>query len=107
MPRYLFQGSYTAEGAKGLLAEGGSKRRAAIEEMVKGLGGRLEAFYFAYGETDAFVIVDLPDSASATAVSLTVAASGTARVRTTVLMTPEEVDQAAKKTVGYRPPGRK
>jgi uncharacterized protein with GYD domain len=69
------------------------------------MGGRLEAFYFAYGKTDAFVLVDLPDSASATAIALSVGASGAVRLRTTVLITPEEVDQAVKKTVQYRPPG--
>ncbi len=105
MPKYLFEASYTHEGAQGLLKDGGSKRRAAIEALAKGLGGRVEAFYFAYGDSDAFVIVDLPDSASATAVSLTVAASGAVRVKTIVLITPEEVDQAVKKTVGYQAPG--
>jgi uncharacterized protein with GYD domain len=107
MPKYLFEASYTAEGARGLIKDGGSKRRAAIEAMVKGLGGRLEALYFTYGDTDAIVIVDLPDSASATAASLTVGASGAARVKTVVLITPEEVDQAVKKTVQYRAPGSK
>lgn len=107
MPKYLFQGSYTIEGAKGLLKDGGSKRRAAIEEMIKGLGGKLETFYFAFGETDAFGIADVPDNVSATAVSLAIGASGAARVKTTVLVTPEEMDQAAKKTVQYRPPGHK
>jgi uncharacterized protein with GYD domain len=105
MPKYLFEGSYTVEGAKGLIKDGGSKRRAAIEALVRGLGGRVEAFYFSYGKNDAIVIVDLPDSASATAASLTVGASGAARVKTTVLITPEEVDQAVKKTAQYRAPG--
>jgi uncharacterized protein with GYD domain len=106
MPKYLFEASYTADGAKGLLKDGGSKRRAAVETLVKGLGGRLEAFYFAYGDADAFVIVDLPDSASATAVSLTVAASGAVRVKTIVLIAPEDVDLAARKTIPYRAPGK-
>jgi uncharacterized protein with GYD domain len=105
MPKYLFEASYTAEGAKGLIRDGGSKRRAAIEALTKELGGRVEAFYFAYGDADAFVIVDLPDSASATAVSLAVATSGAVRVKTIVLITPEEVDHAVKKTVHYRAPG--
>jgi uncharacterized protein with GYD domain len=105
MAKYLFEASYTAEGAKGLIRDGGSKRRSAVEALTKSMGGRLEVFYFAYGKTDAFVVVDLPDSASATAVALTVGASGAVRVRTTVLITPEEVDQAVKKTVQYRAPG--
>jgi len=106
MPKYLVQGSYTAEGTQGLLKDGGSKRRKAAEALTKSLGGRLEAFYFAFGETDAFAIVDVPDNVSAAAAALTIAASGAVRVRTTVLITPEEMDQAAKKTVSYRPPGR-
>ena len=81
MPKYLFEASYTEEGAKGLIRDGGSKRRAAVDAMAKGLGGRVEAFYFTYGDTDALVIIDLPDSASATAASLTVGASGAARGR--------------------------
>ena len=105
MPKYLIQASYTEEGAKGLLQEGGSGRRAAVEQLIRGLGGRLEAFYYAFGDSDVYLIADLPDNASAAAVSLAVAGSGAVRPRTTVLLTPEEIDQAAKKTVTYRPPG--
>ena len=107
MPKYLVQASYTLEGAKGLLKDGGSKRRAAVQEMLKGLGGAMEAFYYAFGESDAFVIADVPDNVTATAVALAVNASGAVRARTTVLITPEEVDQAIKKTVKYRAPGQK
>jgi uncharacterized protein with GYD domain len=106
MPKYLCVAKYSAEGVKGLMKEGGSGRRAAVEQAVKGLGGTLEAFYFAFGDDDAFVVVDVPDNASAAALSLAVGASGLASIRTTLLMTPEEVDQATKKTVGYRGPGR-
>jgi uncharacterized protein with GYD domain len=106
MAKYLIAGSYTVEGAKGLLKDGGTKRRAAIEAMVKGLGGRLEAFYFAFGDTDVYAIIDVPDPVTASALALTVAASGAAGVKTVVLVTPEEVDQAAKKTVQYRAPGK-
>lgn len=107
MPKYLVQASYTLEGAKGLLKDGGSKRRAAVQEMLKGLGGTMEAFYYAFGESDAFVIADVPDNVTATAMALAVNASGAVRARTTVLITPEEVDQAIKKTVKYRAPGQK
>lgn len=105
MPKYLIQASYTAEGVKGLLKDGGTQRRAAAEAALKGVGGRLEGFYFAFGETDVFAIADVPDNASAAAVALTVSASGAIHARTTVLMTPEEMDQAAKKMINYRPPG--
>ncbi len=98
--------NYVGEGVKGLLKEGGTGRRAAVEKLAASLGGSLEAFYYAFGETDAYVVVDLPDNASATATALTVAASGTVTVKTTVLMTPEEVDAATKKSPSYRPPGQ-
>ena len=106
MPKYLFQASYIGEGLKGLLTEGGSKRREKVEQTVKGKGGTLEAFYYAFGEDDVFAIVDLPDNVSTAAFALTVNASGAARVKTTVLLTPEEVDQATKKSIDYRPPGQ-
>lgn len=105
MPKYLFQASYTLDGARGLIKEGGSSRRAAIEKMVKDLGGRLEALYYAFGEADIILIVDLPDAASAAAISLSVCGAGGARLNTVVLMTPEEVDGAVKKTIHYRAPG--
>ena len=106
MPKYLIQASYTAEGIRGLMKDGGSKRRAAAESAVKGVGGKLEAFYFALGETDVYAVADVPDNASAAAISLAVSGSGAVNARTTVLMTPEEMDQATKKTINYAPPGR-
>ncbi len=105
MPKYMFEANYTAAGAKGILKEGGTGRRAAIEKGVQGLGGRLESFHFAFGGVDAFVIVDLPDNVTAAALALAVGQSGMASSRTVVLLTPEEVDAATKKTVAYRPPG--
>jgi uncharacterized protein with GYD domain len=106
MPKFLYQASYTGEGTKGLLKEGGSKRRAAVEEVMKALGGKVEAFYYAFGDPDVFLIADVPDQASAAALSLAVNASGAVHLKTTVLMTPEEMDAAAKKTVSYRAPGK-
>lgn len=106
MPKYLLQARYTAEGLKGLLKEGGSKRRAAVEEALKPLGGKVESFYYAFGESDVFVIVDMPDNTSATALLMATNSSGTVEVKTTVLITTEEVDEAVKKSVAYRPPGR-
>jgi uncharacterized protein with GYD domain len=105
MAKYLVQASYTSEGVKGLLKDGGSKRRAAIEEAVSRLGGRLEGFYFAFGETDVFVVVDGLDNTAAAAVALAVGSTGAVRQRTHVLLSPEEVDEACKKTVSYRAPG--
>jgi|SRR5215211_591537 len=106
MPKYLIRGSYSGEGLKGLLEEGGSKRRQAAEDSIKGLGGRLEAFYYAFGDDDFVVIADLPNNVDASALSLTANASGGVKSRITVLIAPEEVDQATKKTVEFRPPGK-
>lgn len=105
MAKYLWQVSYTTQGAQGLQKEGGSARRAAVQRLLEQAGGKLESFYFALGESDAYVIADLPDTRTATAVSLAVNAAGAAQLRTVVLMTPEEMDAAAKQTVDYRPPG--
>lgn len=106
MPKYMVQFNYTVDGVKGVLKEGGTSRRAVTEQLVKSMGGTMEAYYFAFGEGDGFVIADLPDSASMAAINLTVAASGAVATKTTVLITPEEVDAAVKKTPSYRPPGQ-
>jgi uncharacterized protein with GYD domain len=105
MPKFLIKASYSPEGARGLMKEGGSARRALVENILKGLGGKVEAFYFAYGEDDAYVITDVPDAASGLAVSLAVNASGAVRLKTIPLITPEEIDAASKKAVAYRAPG--
>ena len=106
MPKYLISASYSSDGVKGLLAEGGTKRRETIQKLVTGMGGSMESFYYAFGSDDAYVIVDLPDHATMTALSLGVEASGSiSNVNTTVLITPEEVDEATQKTVNYTPPG--
>ena len=106
MPKYLIEASYTSDGAKGLLKDGGSKRRQAAEQAVKNAGGRLEAFYFAFGDRDAYIIMDAPDHASVAATSVAINASGAVHTKTVVLLTPEEIDQAVKKNVNYTPPGR-
>jgi uncharacterized protein with GYD domain len=105
MAKYLLKADYSTDGVKGLKDKGGSSRRDAVAEMVKGLGGSLESFYFAFGESDAYVTVELPDNEAATAAALTVNATGAVSVSTVVLLTPEEVDTAAKQAVDYRPPG--
>jgi uncharacterized protein with GYD domain len=107
MPKFLVEASYTPEGLKGLLKDGGTGRRKAVEEAVKSLGGKLEAMYFAFGKHDVVTILDVPDNATAAAMALAVNASGGSVTRTTTLLTPEEVDQAIKKTVRYRAPGKR
>jgi uncharacterized protein with GYD domain len=104
--KYLLQANYVGEGIKGLLKEGGTSRRAAAEKAIKSLGGTVEAFYYAFGETDVYVIAELPDNVSMAALALTVSASGAVTAKTTVLMTPQEIDEAAKKTPSYRAPGQ-
>ena len=106
MPKYLLQVSYTSDGAKGLLKDGGSKRRAAAKTLVESLGGKLESLYYAFGATDVVAIADMPDNAAAAAASLTLASSGAVTSNITVLLTPEEVDQVVKKSGSYTPPGR-
>jgi len=106
MAKYLFEAHYTPEGAKGVAREGGSGRRAAVAKMTEGLGGKLETFYYAFGEVDAYVIVDVPDNITAAAIALAVNQGGGASVKTVVLISPEDMDKAGKKAVDYRPPGR-
>jgi uncharacterized protein with GYD domain len=106
MPKYMVHATYTAEGAKGILKSGGTARRKAVETLLASLGGKLEAFYFSFGPDDAIMIIDLPDQVAATAIALAVSASGTIRTRSTVLITPEEMDQAATKEIHFHPPGQ-
>ena len=105
MPKFLIQASYTLDGVKGVQSAGGTSRRDAVAQVAESVGGKLESFYFGFGDHDAYVIVDLPDNESAAAIALTVNAAGGATTKTAVLMTPEEIDAAAKRSVDYRPPG--
>ena len=105
MPKFLFEASYTLEGARGVQSAGGSSRRDAIAAVAESVGGKLESFYFAFGDPDAYVVVDLPDNESAAAVAIAVNTGGGATTKTVVLLTPEEIDAAAKRSVDYRPPG--
>ena len=107
MPKFLIKASYNPDGVRGLLKEGGSKRRAAVQKVVESMGGTLDAFYYAYGPDDAVIIADLPDANSGIALSLTVNATGAVRLSTTPLISPEEIDSATKKTVKYKAPGSK
>ncbi len=105
MAKYLLEANYTQAGVQGVLKEGGSGRRDAIGKLLADLGGTLEAFYFAFGDDDVYVIADVPDNTTAAAIALTVGAAGAATVKTVVLLTPEEIDAATKQSVAYRPPG--
>ena len=106
MPKYLIQGSYTSEGTKGVRKDGGSKRRQVAEALIKGVGGKLDCFYFTFGDTDFLGIADFPDNASAAAISLAINASGVTSLKTVPLLTAEEMDAAVKKEVAYRGPGQ-
>lgn len=106
MAKYMIMASYAAEGAAGVMKEGGTARREAVEKLVANLGGTVESFYFAFGDVDAFVVVDLPDNKTAAAVALTVSSSPALSVKSAVLMTPEEVDEAREISVEYRAPGQ-
>jgi len=106
MPKFLIEATYNVEGAKGLIKDGGSKRREAAKAAIESVGGKMESFYFAFGGTDAFVILDAPDNMSAAAASAAINASGSVQSQTVVLLTPEEMDEAVKKNVRYRAPGQ-
>jgi uncharacterized protein with GYD domain len=106
MTKYLIKASYNADGVKGLLKVGGINRKQAIDKMVNDLGGKLEAFYYAFGEHDVYAICSFPDLATAAAVALTINASGLVSITTTVLMDPEEIDKAKEISVEYRTPGK-
>ena len=105
MAKYLVKASYSVEGAKGVQSGGGVSRRDAVAKMAEGLGGRVESFYFAFGDTDAYVVLDLPDNTTAAAASIAVNTAGGASSEVVVLLTPEEIDAASKLSVDYRPPG--
>jgi uncharacterized protein with GYD domain len=105
MPKYLVEANYLSAGVKGLMKEGGTRRREAVDQLFESLGGRVEAFYFAFGDEDLFIIGDLPDNASAAALAMAINAAGVTTVKVTVLLTAEEVDEAVTKTGSYRPPG--
>jgi len=105
MPKFLIEASYTNDGIKGVQSAGGSSRRDAVAALAQSAGGSLDSFYFGFGDSDAYVVVDLPDNEAAAAVAMSVNASGAVTAKTVVLLTPEEVDAAAQKSVDYRPPG--
>ena len=105
MAKYLIRGSYTAEGTKGLLKDGGSKRVKVVEKVIGELGGKVDVFYYTFGDADVLVIIDVPDPSAAAAFSLVVSATGAVQTSTTPLLTPQEIDQACKKSVKYRAPG--
>jgi len=105
MPMYLWRASYAADGAKGLLKDGGTKRRDAVKKMVESAGGKLHSFHFALGTDDVVGIAEFPDTATATAMSLVVNASGAVHLHSTLLISPEDLDAAAKKAIKYTPPG--
>lgn len=105
MAKYLFHGSYTVEGIRGVRKEGGTGRKQAVSSLAKSVGGSLESFYFAFGGDDFYVVVDLPDNTRAAAVATAIAASGAVSLTTVVLLSPEDIDAAAKVDVAYRAPG--
>ncbi len=106
MAKFLLKASLTAEGVKGLIKEGGSARKKAVEKMAADLGGKLESFYFAFGCHDVYAIGEFPDEATAAASALTINATGLVNIETTVLLEPSLIDKAVKKTVHYRGPGQ-
>ena len=105
MPLYLWQATYTPTGTKGLMKDGGSKRKQLVGQMVEKTGGKLHSFYYAFGETDVYAIAEFPDHATALAASMAVNSAGVVQLRSTLLLSAEEVDAATKKSIAYTPPG--
>ena len=106
MAKFLVTGSYTQSGISGVIAEGGSGRRDAVGKLAKSVGGSLESFYWGFGSNDFHIILDLPNAEAAAALAMTVSAAGGANLQTTVLLTAEQIDAAAKLSPIYRAPGR-
>jgi uncharacterized protein with GYD domain len=105
MPKYLISANYTTTGLEGVRAAGAKSRVDAVSTMLEAMGGRLESFYFAFGDTDVFAVADVPDDEAAAAVAMTINSSGAVSIRTTKLLTPDQVDEALRRTVSYQPPG--
>jgi uncharacterized protein with GYD domain len=105
MPKYLIQASYGAEGIRGVAQNGGSARREIVGELIGSMGGTMESFYFAFGDADVYVISELPSDEAATALALSINQSAATKIRTVVLLTPEQVDSAANMVPAYKPPG--
>ena len=106
MPKFMIQANYVGDGVKGLLSEGGTKRRETVAQVLESMGGKLEALYYAFGDYDVYGIADMPDNVSSVAFSLMVNATGAINAKTVVLLTPEEIDEATQKSVDYRAPGQ-
>ena len=106
MPKFMIQANYVGDGVKGLLSEGGTKRRETVAQVLESMGGKLEALYYAFGDYDVYGIADMPDNVSSVAFSLMVNASGVINAKTVVLLTPEELDEATRKSVDFRAPGQ-
>jgi len=105
MPKFMISGSYVGDGIKGLLQEGGTKRKEAVEQLIEGLGGKVESIHFAFGDDDFYIIVEAPDNVKAAAGALIASSTGVVSPKITVLLTPEELDEVSKVSAPYRPPG--
>ena len=105
MPKYLISANYTTTGLQGVRDAGAKSRVDAVTTMLEAMGGRLESFHFAFGDTDVFAIAEAPDDEAVAAVSMAINTSGAVSIRTTKLLSPEQVDEALRRTVNYQPPG--
>lgn len=105
MSKYLIKANYNSDGAAGLAAKGGTARRDAVGKMLADVGGSIECFYYAWGDVDAYLVVDVPSDEAMVGIALSVNKSGATTITTTPLLTPEQVDAAATTAPGYTPPG--
>lgn len=105
MPKFLIKANYTAEGMKGLQKDKASGREKSIAAACKALGGKLDHLYYALGDDDVFVIVDLPSHVHVASLGVAVGTSGMASTRSVPLLTVGEMDKALGEGTKYRPPG--
>lgn len=105
MARFLYKFSYGKEGMQGVMKEGAVSRRTFIEKMAAEMGGSIESFDFAFGETDVYLIAEMPDQITAASVATAVSASGAGSIETVVLLSAEDIDRAIAKNAPYRAPG--
>lgn len=105
MSKFLIRGNYVGAGISGLRNEGGSKRVAAATAAIASVGGTLDCFYFAFGDSDIYGILDAPDDAAAVAGSLLINSTGAVNISLTPLLDPTTIDAASNVGGAYTPPG--
>ncbi|MEU4717299.1 GYD domain-containing protein [Micromonospora purpureochromogenes] len=106
MAWFLLKSTYTVDGLKGLVKDGGTKRAEVVRKMIEDAGGRMESMHFAFAEDDTYVLCELPDQKTVTGLAVAIGATGSLSVRITPVLTPAEVDEVTRMKTTYTPPGQ-